>query len=928
VSQYSRGWSNLPVSSSGGTPATPTNAGTAGGWYAWSTRQDGAVHSAQFPAGLVPYFPGFADVLCYVGPAESQAAALALYAATCTSGSAAPQPTQPTVPAGPGPTQPIAPTSLYWNVCYDAGNGGAGVVQVLAQTSSGAMGQVNGAKAAFGPYNGLAAAQAAADADLQNCPNAPAPSPSCTVAALLTCPAPPPGIQGIGTPGTAEWCAALDVLVAQVGAVGVKVFAFLDGVLDTNKRIANIDDYLNEAGLAPVTNGIVKVIRQVFCWIGPYVETIRQSITCFRQWMAALFPKCNNEAEWGLIVIRSLLVSLEHWEFGTDAAVWLIARSGINIDPLMATIDYLIAYACPVGLPSEADAAEAWKYNTIDEDVARCIFQAHGRQWAAVWPGLMARGDKPGWREVMEYVRRVGGQPDTELTALRNLGVTDPSYAQTLQTLYDELPSISDHLEWLRKNVFDDQYVKDFQLLDGFEDRFWAKFGGQLRALGMTKENASLHYAAHWINPSFTQQFSMVQRLRPGRVPDSLVFNRNDLLRTMQEMDVGAYFRERLEAVSHPVPNLTLCLKMFRFGVVDAAELVEMLKDLGFTDANAARIRDTQTIEIRRLNASSAAGWTPSAMGRAYAVGQLTAQQIYNEMDFLGYSGEDADRLMRRAEIEFNTAPIRRIQQATLRAALTTQDNAYKCGAINADQLASVYANAGLPAKIGAVAVQNVDASLSVALCGAQIKAFKQAVTSGKITLDQAAALLDQVGVPPLRKTQYLQSWALEVKVKAPQASAAKILRWVGQGLLDREVAADRLRNLGWADPDLTLALSESLATLTRLQSRIQAQAARSEQAAAKAALKAAQQAQQTANQLRSKLKGIASRSSLQKWFKESLIDEAYFIEAMKARGYDDDSTLKYLAEAEQQRAKATKPPQAKATPGAQGNGTAQGQSG
>src|SRR5207253_600623 len=133
-----------------------------------------------------------------------------------------------------------------------------------------------------------------------------------------------------------------------------------------------------------------------------------------------------------------------------------------------------------------------------------------------------------------QYVRRNGGGKDDERNALRALGFVDDRYAAAFQELYWELPSIGDHLEWLRKNVFDAHYVNDFNLLDGFDtddeinklpgvhdyksipvqkpNNFWAKFGGDLTALGMKKEYAALHYAAHWLNPSFTQLFEMTQR--------------------------------------------------------------------------------------------------------------------------------------------------------------------------------------------------------------------------------------------------------------------------------------------------------------------------------------------------------------------------------------------------------------------------------
>jgi hypothetical protein len=558
----------------------------------------------------------------------------------------------------------------------------------------------------------------------------------------------------------------------------------------------------------------------------------------------------------------------------------------------------------------------------VDEETLKCVFQAHGKQLKVLQPYLEASGDKPGWREVIQYVRRLGYGDEAIGPVLRKLGVLNEGYRTALQTLYDELPSIGDHLEWLRKNVFDDAYVRDFQLMEGFEERFWPRFGKDLRALGMTKENAGLHYAAHWINPSFSQQFEMVQRLRPGRVDPSLVFSRDDLLRTMQEMDVGVYFRERLERVSHPTPNLTLCLQMYQFGTIADAEFIEMLKDLGYDNENAGKILAAQVIKVRRLNASAGHGWTSSALASAYAVGKLTAEQVTNEMAYLGYSKDDSDRLMRRAEIELATSPVRRIQQRTIQSSLSVQESAYKCGAIDAVQLGEVYRNAGIPANVGAIAAANVDSAVAVGLCGQQIQTFRSALLKGKATVDQIRELMLSSGIPPLRVEQYLKGWVIEAQLKGPSATAGQILRWVGTGLLDREVAIQRLLTLGWTDPDLTLLLAESSAKLARYQQMIQRQASKSQQDSARAALRLAREAESTAKMLRSRLRGIASINTLVKWFKGGLIEAPEFTDYANARGYPPEYTERYLAEALAARAKAQKPPKAKAAPGATGNGT------
>lgn len=920
--QYSMGWSNLPPGAI--QPVAPTSPT---GWVVYSVSLTDCIYNTlEFYNSLNPAQYPLKKILA--GPFAMQQEAAQWAIANCGGSQPSPSPA-PVPPAPPGPpAPPPAPSGLsYWNVCNSV-SGGFNQSTVQASSQVDALSKVPGAVAAFGPYATLADATLHFNDDYKSCSEGKGVPPSCIIKPLFDCPTFPPLLSAIGTPGTKEWCKALDAIVTALGNVGEIMFQFIDKRLDANLVVKNISDAIDEKWPWDWVKGLLQLMRQIVCWIGPFVETIRTSITCIRKWVASLYPKCNTTGLFGLLVIRHFLLTLERFEWGTDAAVWVVAATGLTIDPLMTTLDYLIRYACPVELIDEAMVIEAYKYNNIDEDTVKCILRAHGKQWETVAPGIVARGDKPGWREAMEYIRRQGATPADEDATLRNLGVLDPSYRKLLQTVYDELPTISDHLHFLQRNVHDDAYVKDFDLLNGFEDRFWKKFGNQLRALGMTKEIASLHYAAHWINPSFSQLFGMVQRLRVGRVDSSLVFKRDDLLRIMAEMDVAPYFRERLEAISHPIPPLSIVLQMYQFGQIDDTQIVEMLKDLGYEDSYANALARTQLVRTRRLNASSGHGWTPTALAGAYAVGKITADQVYAEMNYLAYTRDDADRLMRRAEIDIGQQLTRRFQQRSIQHAVEVQENAYKCGAIDAAALNEVLRNAGIPNSIAQIAIGAIDSEIAVGICNQQVQAFRRALLTGKATLDQIRGLMETVGIPLLRIDQYLKSWVIQAQLKAPQASAAQILRWVATGLLDSEVARQRLLNLGWGDPDLTLLLADSAAKLARAAARVQQLNAKSEQSAATQALKLARAAEAQARSLRQQLRGIAPMSTLRRWFKEGLLTEQEFLDYAIARGYPPADADKYLAEAIQARIKASTPKQPKPKPGVTSGATTTGPAG
>lgn len=145
---------------------------------------------------------------------------------------------------------------------------------------------------------------------------------------------------------------------------------------------------------------------------------------------------------------------------------------------------------------------------------------------------------------------------------LAALGIVDPDDQAIMLNLKDEIPTITDHLHWLARNVDDPEYTSQFLLWAGFDTKpkvielytqiaeatatgssstpefrrviqaieradipellqrrnFWDTFRADLESQGMRKRDALFHYLAHWKNPAPTEAARFLWRLRPGRV--------------------------------------------------------------------------------------------------------------------------------------------------------------------------------------------------------------------------------------------------------------------------------------------------------------------------------------------------------------------------------------------------------------------------
>lgn len=708
-------------------------------------------------------------------------------------------------------------------------------------------------------------------------------------------------ISPIAPPGSPEWCRWADSMLKGFSQIFDQVNQWEQSLLDPDNIDRLLSDYrpMGSITFPPgyAIDAVVSLIKRLATGGRPILKLAKEILDCLRQMVNKMFARCDPRALTVLLLIRALIESLKRTRLGTDALAWVTVDVVIPLRPLEETIERLMDYVCPQEAPSVPEAIEAWLHGYIDDDLLHCIQRIHGQDVASFAPYVKARGEFISPKEAINYVRRSNGTTEDEKAWLRKLGFIDDEQTAAFQELYWEIPTIGDHLEWLRKNVFDDAYVRDFRLMEGFDERFWPKFGKDLTTLGMRKDNAALHYAAHWINPSFSQQFNMVQRLRPGRVDPSLQFTKDDLLRTMQEMDVGPYFRERLERVSHPVINLTLLMKLYGLRAVSDEDFLERLQDLGYTPEDAEVQRTGLKLDIARMRANSGRGWTPTILARLFALGLVSDDFVSTKMGLLGYSDTETADLLERAPLEVQARTVQRAVTRSLSSIINTAISAFRCGATSRDQFTDSLVAIGVKEDTAKVWADSIDASVQVDLCKQQVAAIRSAVLKGKITIDGARQKLLDSGMPDLRASQYVSSWSIQLDARSPTATASQLLRWVSEGLLDSDTAKQRLENLGWKEADVAIALAESRGKLAVRQARSEAAKARDERTQAKTLAQLMLDNQEETDRLKMSLKKVETPSRLQKWLYLGVIDVGYFRDRMRDLGYGWELIDKYQAE-------------------------------
>lgn len=343
--------------------------------------------------------------------------------------------------------------------------------------------------------------------------------------------------------------------------------------------------------------------------------------------------------------------------------------------PYIAAIDWFLERGRAVTRLTPGEIVPLALNEQISEKDAAYLLSLHGIPEDAGSRLLNSEREMPTVEEFIEYNRRYGVDDSKIAEGLRKYGYLKDSEARQKVEMFDELPNISDFLIFLRRNVFDETYIETFKLTEGFEERFWAKFGQQMRSQGVLKETARLHYAAHWIVPPPGQLATALQRLRPGRVPEKVQVSEDQYLLALAEQDVAPFWRERFKELAYRTLGLRFLRQLYATSVIDDNELRRRYQDIGYKEDDARIIVASERVAKARLRAANGHGYSVANLRRLLVEGRIDTALVVREMTHQGYTGEEIDQFVKVCNAD--------IEQQLIQMKIRTIQLRYRSGSID-----------------------------------------------------------------------------------------------------------------------------------------------------------------------------------------------------------------------------------------------------
>lgn len=708
-------------------------------------------------------------------------------------------------------------------------------------------------------------------------------------------------IASMGVVGSPAWCAAINTLKPQIVSVGNWFLQWLQ-TAQLPVSVAWAPDCSGVGGaFQPLCDIFAKIVNSSINEVDSVLNTMigfaQECLTWLSQ-AAQCLTSCNVPDLMALHAFHTLLRMLEKFRVGWDGAAWLTLDLQAVMPEIEEIIQYLINYSCPIEIPQISDAIEAYLMGQIPLAQAQCWVAMRGGDWSIWLPIVRTRMRRMTAEEAIQYGRRQGLPAAQTDAYLCTLGWLDPTERAAKQYLYDQLPTISDFLQWTTRNVFDTQYVSDYQLDTGFSEKFWPNFGADITAIGMRPVDAQRHYWAHWVNPAPGQLQEMVYRLRPDKQGVQNPFLVTDYQRILAEKDVGPFFQPRFAEMVYKVPSTGSMLDLYDQGIADDPALTSHYQDVGYSPDDAAYFVQLEAFGKRRRRAAVSHGFTVAALAHGFASGSYTDAEVTAEMTKQGFTPAEIDNMKTRSKTDLNYMIFSRARSRVISSAVTQIRTAIDVGVMDVTMATTALVNLGWSQTL-ATSLVNVELqSRSIKGVQAAIRRLKRAVLAGEIDSTYATSAMQQLGVNAAAISNYIAMWSVENTPNRSRRTAAKIVADVADGQLSQEEAYIRLVNLGYNDADSRLYLAEAAQKIQGMITKEAAAADKVGKQQAKALAALVREGQLATARALEALKRAEPVSKLQKWSKLGLIGFDYFSSRMAMYGYTPGEIQAYYDEA------------------------------
>lgn len=509
--------------------------------------------------------------------------------------------------------------------------------------------------------------------------------------------------------------------------------------------------------------------------IAGYIEQIPLTGATASALILEKISGCETREAQTAIIVETLLGLLRRWL--------------VEIPPaLTAPWDYYAQWSCPKLLPGADWANEAYARNYITESDWQCLVRANGfdRKWQELDSQMRAR--QPSELDLLLLYRKgYFASNEAYRQANTTIGWTDVDAFNQWYSAQQWVPSPTDAIEWMIKDIADPQIQETFLL--GAE--FQQKYNGHVKEVfdwnGISEEDANSIWRSHWRNMAPTTLYELHKRLRPGwtaLMSDEEVTHLAYSICPRQPNIPGIDpLQGRPESNGFPVP--TYCEELPN--AVVARQWLESLVTTGYHVSEGLGQADYPAFWRQRLLAVSYRVMTRIDARRAYETGQISLERLNAIFQDQGYAPQDAAAVSyfyRQAAIQLHS-----------RRPICTQwvNTGYDYNLLKESLISQ-----GMREDMWPELVDILEKRRAIKVQQECIAQIKGKFLKGKIQEQDAVVGLLNLNLDDKQTAALIYEWKCLFKVADKQETAASICEEFQAGLITGKQAQQLIQRLGY----------------------------------------------------------------------------------------------------------------------------------
>ena len=423
------------------------------------------------------------------------------------------------------------------------------------------------------------------------------------------------------------------------GAVKISDVLKQLGWIDNNGAWKVLADWLNTAQTGSAIPDAALII------IGKAVRLVLDAGVSWADTLATTgvaVPGCDLGKVSGHVLFLALADAAKRW-------------LGIDLPNVDQAVRYNVNTYCPYSLPTQGEINAAWLSNEINIDQWRCWTRAIGNLDGPQEKIVSAARERPGVADWVTLYLRGKITRDELSSNLRTQGVVNETDTNRFLELADYIPSISDIIRFMVRDVFDPEVVQKYGYDNEFDQKYTADAEKLGRANGFTKEQARYYWRAHWNMPSNTQLYEMFHRQRPDKEGVVNPVTRKDVEDAIRVNDMSPFWVPRLVDISYRQLGRTDARRAYMVGAITRSDYVSSLRDIGFSQTDAERLSQS-TVRAKQRAA------VKELCVREFIAFQRSELDTRRELAELGYESDIVQLAM--------SAAVRRLKSDTAKACI------------------------------------------------------------------------------------------------------------------------------------------------------------------------------------------------------------------------------------------------------------------